>query len=100
MLLVPAAVPEEPRAVFGFPFIIPLGGGAETACDGIGFDNDAKFEPVFEGAATGVFGSSNRSNRFDSVFILLGGGMALGKGEGGAGHLPLAAAVSNKLKVR
>lgn len=93
---------EPPPA--GFPLTkILLGDKGGVVDDEAGVEVGSKVEP---GLTTGLrFGkgtlgsSSNISNKSGSA-LLPGGGIAFGKGEGGAGHLPLAAAVSNKLRVR
>lgn len=93
----------EPPPV-GFPLInISLGGKGRVVDDEAGVEVGTRLEP---GLTTGLLfdkgtlgSSSNISNKSGST-LLPGGGMAFGKGEGGAGHLPLAAAVSSKLRVR
>lgn len=96
--------PDTPEgAPAGFPFIrASLGGGSgiKVVGDEIGLDTKVELAAAFSGAIAGAFGSSNTSKRLDAALLLLGGGMALGRGDGGAGHLPRAAAVSNRLNAR
>lgn len=90
--------PEE------FPFVnIPLGGKGRVVDDKAGVEVDTELEPGLITvllAGEGALGSSSNISNKSGSTLLLGGGMAFGKGEGGAGHLPLAAAVSSKLSVR
>jgi hypothetical protein len=76
------------------------GGAAKRAAEEVAFDDDKLEHPCEAATREGPLKSWNASNKLASALFLVGGGMALGKGEGGAGHFPREAAISNKFSAR
>jgi len=79
-------------------------GAAESAGEGLEPDNDNKLETMsgpFRLSVEDPLGSSNVSNRlFPVLLLVVGGGIGLGSGEGGAGQTPRVAALSSRFNVR
>ena len=76
---------------------------AKSIGEGLEPDNDNKLETMsgpFRLPVEDPLGSSNISNRlFPVLLLIVGGGIGLGSGEGGAGQTPHVAALSSRFNV-